>query len=107
MKSEKPVAPVQKRVALVQNRAALVQETLGRPFLQLAKHLLHPLLTTLGNFEVLGLCSRQSGVARLVYLPLRPKLLQKIFTKSSLEAITIGDKIITYRVFFVLGNSFR
>ena len=35
----KPVTLVQKSVALVQNRVALVQETLGRPFLQLAKSL--------------------------------------------------------------------
>ena len=58
---QKPVALVQTRVTLVQNRVALVQETLGRPFLQLAKHILHPLLTTLGNFEVSCLCSRHLG----------------------------------------------
>ena len=34
---QKRVALVQERVALVQNRVALVQETLGRPFLALAK----------------------------------------------------------------------
>ena len=36
---QKPVALVQKRVALVPNRVAVVQETLGKPFLHLAKTL--------------------------------------------------------------------
>ena len=58
---QKPAALVRERVTLVQNGDALVQETLGRSFLQLAKTPLNPLLTTLGSFEVSGLCSRHSG----------------------------------------------
>ena len=58
---QRPLALVQKRVAPVQNRVLVVQKTLGRPLLfgsKRTKHLLHPLLTTLGTFEVSGPCSR-------------------------------------------------
>ena len=34
---------------------------LGDPFSSLSEHLLHPLLTTLGNFEASGPCSRHLG----------------------------------------------
>ena len=47
---QKPVRLVQKRVALVQNRVALVQETLGRPFLQLAKTPFAPSPNHFGEF---------------------------------------------------------
>ena len=61
---QKPAALVQKRVALVQNRAAMVQETLGRPFLQVAKTPFAPSPNHLGNLQVSGLCSRHLGSQR-------------------------------------------
>ena len=53
----------QKPVALVQNRVGCTgaRDSWETPFSSWSKHLLRPLLTTLGNLEVSGLCSRHSG----------------------------------------------
>ena len=53
----------QKPVALVQNRVGCIgaRDSWETPFSSWPKHLLRPLLTTLGNLEVSGLCSRHSG----------------------------------------------
>ena len=58
---QRPLALVQKRVAPVHHRVLVVQKTLGRHLLPGFLNLLHPLLTTLGTFEVSGPCSRTFG----------------------------------------------
>ena len=58
---QKPVRLVQERVALLQNRVALVQETLGRPFLQLAKTPFAPSPNHFGEFWGVGALYRHLG----------------------------------------------
>ena len=62
---QKPVALVQKRVALVQNRVALAQNLSPA-----GQNTFAPSpLTTLGNFQASGPCSRHSGSqAEIVHL---------------------------------------
>ena len=69
----------QKRVALVQNRENKTglhwcKRLLGDPFSGSPKHLLHPLLTTLGNFKASGLCSRHLGSQPYSAIPFRGQL---------------------------------
>ena len=57
----KPIRLVQRRVALVQRQCCIGARDSWETLSAVGKkHLWHPLLTTSGNFEVSGLCSRHS-----------------------------------------------